>query len=151
MPARKNPKISLSLEDVKEIPFLVAGLISPHSPYLLARWLNHELLVDFTRSSDLIVEKIGKTPIKSFVRYRFLCQLHRFKLMLLANQQDKTFFSPEHKNINYWLVIQCEEEDETDLMMREIINLINQKSPSDCFAVAYSSQKVNHYGYFEQE
>ncbi len=144
-------RIPLSLDDYEEPSYLIAGLISNYLPFELANWLNRHLSIDLARSSDLLVEKIGKLPVMSFVRYRFNCQLHRFSLMLLANRQENSFFSPAHKKINFWFVLRCEEQDETDVMMQEIIRIINLRNPSDCFAIGYSSDSINHFGYFEQE
>lgn len=151
MSHKKSHKVYLELEEITEDPYLVVGLISPLSPYMLAFWLNHHLGVQFKRCSDLTVEKIGKTPKKSFVRYEFTSQLHRFTLGLIANRQDDTYFSGLHKKINYWLKINCKELDDADPMMLKIVSIINPINPADCYAVPINSTEINNLGYFEQD
>ncbi len=150
MSSKKSHKVYLELEEISEDPFMVVGLISPLSPYLLAFWLNRHLSVEFERSSDLYIDKIGKSPKKSFVRYEFKSHLHRFTLGLIANRQDDAYFSYAHKKINYWLVVNCQEQDDADPMMYKIVSIINQISPVDCYAVPISSTEINNLGYFEQ-
>lgn len=150
MSHKKSHKVYLELEEISQDPFLLIGLISPLSPYMLAFWLNRYLKVNFKRASDLSVDKIGKMPKKSFIRYEFSSQLHRFTLGLIANRQDDVYLSSAHKKLNYWMVINCQEQDDADQMMRNIVEIINPISPVDCYAVLVNSTEINNLGYFEQ-
>lgn len=151
MSPKKSHKIYLELEEIEEELYLVAGLIAPLVPYKMAIWLNRHLLIEFKRSSDLTVDKIGKMPKKSFVRYEFKSQLYRFTLGLIANRQDDAYYSSNHKKINYWLVINCKEKDDEDPMMRKIISIINLINPADCYAVPINSTEINNLAYFEHD
>ncbi len=88
------------LDSVDEYDFSVIAINSHTKGYKLCWRINKLLQADFEKKEDL---KINKELY--FSRYNYICD-EGIEYNILKNQSKNGYLIPEHKGINYFLVIE---------------------------------------------
>ena len=87
------------LEAVEEVDFSVLGINSHAKPYMFCWNVNKQLNLSFEKVSDQIVDK------KLFFSRYFCSTTKGDEYNIVANLSKEGYLIPDHKNTNYFLVI----------------------------------------------
>lgn len=136
----------LDIDDFSEIDYELIAINTTAEDYLLAFLINQELKLAFKRNKTDILSS-GNSENIGFSRYGFEDHHRNLYWTLVQNQkwtntqtnswlfeqtQQKDYLLPEFKHVDYFLKIECWEEDTAELLNKlKKINKVSAVFPVD--------------------
>lgn len=106
--------------------FILFGILSQEKDYKLCFEINRKLGTEFKKDNDLEILPGKQTVASNFSRYVMEDEDERL-MYLLANRGTNGLLIPEHKQINFFLLLKgsfFEEEKETMIQKMKQVNVV---------------------------
>lgn len=101
-------KFTLNIEE--DYDFSLIGISCHAKDYRLCHEFNRLLEVDFIRKEDLDID--SKKTIGNYALFEFIDEENFLDYYLISNRCDKGFLIPEHKSIDYFLLLKGASNDD---------------------------------------
>lgn len=102
----------LKLTNIPEPTFLLVGISSHENDYRLSWAMNNQLNTKFTRIENYAIHDQKNGIRKEFSQYEYNNEELFIKHLLIANQGETGYLIPEFKNIDFFIVLLGEAEED---------------------------------------
>ncbi|WP_185955159.1 IPExxxVDY family protein [Solitalea koreensis] len=103
--------------------FTLIGIIAPIKDYRLCWFLNNELHFNLEKTDDIIHSNAENNEIY-FSRYTYFIDEGEIEYYLLTNRGSEGYLIPEHKEIDFFLMIHnLSYKSDIDQLLSRILNI----------------------------
>lgn len=99
--SKKVIKLNISHED----QFQLIGISSHENDYRLSWAINEDLGIELKRTSNYTLFNKKLNSNIEFTQYEYQNETTEIKFLLISNRSETGILIPEHKNIDYFLVL----------------------------------------------